>query len=58
LEELRQAIINLDMDLILDLVSQVRPGNPALADAVTDLAHNYEYERLSRLIEEALLAQT
>jgi len=58
LEELRQAIINLDMDLILDLVSQVHPENPALADAITNLAHNYEYARLSRLIEEALLAQT
>jgi PAS domain S-box-containing protein len=57
LEKLRQAIINLDMEVMLDLVSQVHPGNPALADAVTDLAHNYEYERLSRLIEEALLTQ-
>jgi PAS domain S-box-containing protein len=54
LEELRQAIITLDMDRIMSLLDRIRDQESVLADALASLAHNYEYERLSLLVQEAL----
>jgi CheY-like chemotaxis protein len=57
LARLQQATIDLDIEMILSLVDQIRGRQPALANLLAELAHNYKYERLSALIEEALSAR-
>jgi CheY-like chemotaxis protein len=51
LADLQQATIKADLNLILALVDQIREQNPALADALGDLARNFEYKKLLALIE-------
>ncbi len=60
LENLKQATIQTDLDSILTLVEQIRQlesqdvaanVTAALADALTDLARNFEYEQISTLIQ-------
>jgi CheY-like chemotaxis protein len=58
LENLRQAVINLDTELFTSLIDRIRGPQSALADSLTDLFNNYEYERISVLIEKALAART
>jgi len=53
LADLQQATIKADLSLILALVDQIREQSPALAGALGDLAHNYEYKKLLKLIEQA-----
>jgi len=50
--DLHQATIKADLNLILSLIDQIRRENPALADALADLANNFEYKRILTLIEQ------
>jgi CheY-like chemotaxis protein len=51
--DLQKATIRADLNLILTLIDQIRGGNPALADALADLADNFEYKKILTLIEQA-----
>jgi len=51
--ELKQATIKADLNRILTLVDQVREQNAALAEALADLASNFEYKKILTLIEQA-----
>jgi CheY-like chemotaxis protein len=51
--DLQQATIKADLNLVLSLIDQIEGQNPALADALADLAHNFEYKRILMLIEQA-----
>jgi CheY-like chemotaxis protein len=51
--DLQQATIRADLNLILNLIEQIRGQNPALADALADLARNFEYKKILTLIEQA-----
>ena len=48
--ELRQAIINLDVDLIQAIIGRIRELNGPVADGLSDLAGDFQYDRLLRLI--------
>jgi PAS domain S-box-containing protein len=52
-DDLQQATIKADLSLILTLIDQIRGENPALADALTDLARNFEYKKILTVIEQA-----
>ena len=51
--ELKQATIKADLKRILTLVDQIRAQNATLADALADLANNFEYKNILTLIEQA-----
>jgi PAS domain S-box-containing protein len=51
--DLQQATVKADLNLILTLVDQIRGENPALADALADLAQNFGYKEILTLIEQA-----
>ena len=50
LAELRQAVIDLDVDLIETLIRRIRKLNATVADGLEDLADNFQYDRLLELI--------
>jgi PAS domain S-box-containing protein len=50
---LQQATIKADLNLILALIDQIHGQNPTLADALADLARNFEYKKILMLIEQA-----
>jgi CheY-like chemotaxis protein len=56
LADLQQATIRADLHQILGFVEQVRAQDPVLADALSDLAKNYDYQRILDLIQEARTA--
>jgi hypothetical protein len=51
--DLQKATIKADLSLILTLIDQIRGQNPALADALADLARSFEYKKILTLIEQA-----
>jgi hypothetical protein len=51
--DVQQATIKADLNLVLNLIDQIEGQNPALAAALADLAHNFEYEKILTLIEQA-----
>jgi CheY-like chemotaxis protein len=51
--DLQQATIKADLNLILTLIDQIHGENPALADALADLARNFEYKKILTVIEQA-----
>jgi CheY-like chemotaxis protein len=53
LTELEQATIRADLDLILALVDQVREQHAPLADALTDMANDFDYKGILTLIGQA-----
>lgn len=53
LDDLKQAIIKANLDLILSLIEQIRDQNAALAEALTSLTLDFEYKRILTLIEKA-----
>jgi two-component system sensor histidine kinase/response regulator len=53
LVDLQQATITADSNQILSLLDQVREQNPALADWMTELVHDFEYKEILALIEQA-----
>jgi len=53
LADLQQATIKADLSLILTLVDQIRQRDVVLADALADLAYDFEYKKIMTLIEQA-----
>jgi CheY-like chemotaxis protein len=51
--DLQEATIKADLSLILVLIDQISEENQALAQALGDLAHDYQYKRILTLIEKA-----
>jgi PAS domain S-box-containing protein len=51
--ELEQATTKADLHLILSLINQIRDQDADLADALAEMASNFEYERIRSLIEGA-----
>ena len=50
---LQRATVKADLDRILTLIDQVRGENAALADALAELARDFEYKKILRLIDQA-----
>ena len=48
--ELKQAIIDLDVDLIEDIIGRIRELNGPVADGLAELAKDFQYEKLLALI--------
>jgi CheY-like chemotaxis protein len=53
LADLRQATIKANSNQMLTLIDQIRGQNPALADALADLVHDFEYKKIRALIDQA-----
>ena len=51
--ELQQATMKANLNQILALTDQIRGQNAALADALADMAQNFEYKKIMKLIEQA-----
>ena len=51
---LKQALVNVDLDLIDSLIEQIREPNPALAQALANTIDNFEYERILNLLTIAM----
>jgi CheY-like chemotaxis protein len=51
--DLQEATIRADRNLILTLIDQIREEDPALADALADLAHTFQYHKLLALLEDS-----
>ena len=51
--ELQQATMKANLNQILALIDQIREQNEALADALADLAQNFDYKKILALIEQA-----
>ena len=52
LASLKQAILNVDVELIFTLIEQIQPNNAALADALKRYIDNFEYKKILNLITE------
>ncbi|NER49484.1 MAG: response regulator [Symploca sp. SIO1A3] len=52
LTKLDQATTALNEELILSLLHQIRDLHPLLATALTDLVHQYRFDKIKKLIEE------
>ena len=50
--DLQQATTRADLHLILSLIDQIRGQNAVLADALAELAQNYEYKKILAWIEQ------
>jgi hypothetical protein len=53
LVDLRAAIVEADLNRILELIDQIALQNPALAGQLSELARNFEYKRLLMVIDKA-----
>ncbi|UCC64008.1 MAG: response regulator, partial [Anaerolineae bacterium] len=53
LADLQQATTKADLTLILSLIEQIREHDATLANALANLAQNYEYKKILTLIEQA-----
>jgi CheY-like chemotaxis protein len=53
LANLEQAIRIVDLNLIFDLIEQIRPENAALANALKSCIDNFEYDKILSLIPES-----
>lgn len=53
LAQLKQATIDADRDLILALIDQIRPHDPALAEGLVALANNFDHDQILSLIKQA-----
>ncbi|AFZ37013.1 multi-sensor signal transduction histidine kinase [Stanieria cyanosphaera PCC 7437] len=51
IERLHQAAVEVDGELILQLIEQISHHNSALADRLTRLVHNFEYDEILELSE-------
>ncbi|CAG0967977.1 partial two-component system, sensor histidine kinase and response regulator, partial [Gammaproteobacteria bacterium] len=51
--ELQQATVAADLDRMLALIDQLRSTDPALADQLAELAHNFNYDQILRLVQPA-----
>ena len=50
LKELKHAVINLDMDLIELSIEHIRELNTSVADGLTDLTRDFQYDKILALI--------
>ncbi|MBW2607600.1 MAG: response regulator, partial [Deltaproteobacteria bacterium] len=55
LAELKQATIDLDVDLIQIIIERIRKLNATVADGLSDLAGDFQYDRLLELIQQGPL---
>ncbi|NIV34652.1 MAG: PAS domain S-box protein [Anaerolineae bacterium] len=53
LTNLRRATVKADLDRILTLIDQIRGENAALADGLAELARDFQYKKILRLIDRA-----
>ncbi len=53
LANLKRATIEADLNEIKNLTNQVRAHNPSLADMLADMANQFEYKKILKIIEEA-----
>lgn len=51
--DLQQATVAADLDRMLALIDQLRASDPALADQLTELARNFNYDQVLRLVQPA-----
>jgi len=49
--QIRQAILIANLDRLLDLIEQIAEESPGIAEALRQLAHHYEYDRLLELFQ-------
>ena len=50
-KELKQAIIDLDVDLIQVIIEGIRKLNGPVGDGLSDLAENFQYDKILALIQ-------
>jgi len=50
--DLQKATVRADLSLMLTLIDQIREQDPVLADALADLARDFQYQKLLTLLEE------
>jgi CheY-like chemotaxis protein len=50
--DLRQAVVRANFTQMLDLIADIHGQHPELADTLTELAQNFEYDRLAALIQD------
>jgi len=50
-KELKQAIINLDVDLIQAIIGRIRELNGPVGDGLSDLARDFQYDKILALIQ-------
>jgi PAS domain S-box-containing protein len=48
---LEQAVQNIDLDLLQQMIENIRSGNPGLAIALQQAIDNFEYEQISAMIQ-------
>jgi len=51
LGELKQAIINVDLDLATALIEEIASANPVLAEALNNCIENFDYSKILNLIQ-------
>ena len=54
IEQLHHAAIAIDSDLILQLINQIPPEKTHLAQGLTRMLKNFEYDEIVELTEEEL----
>lgn len=52
LATLKQAVIDLDTDQIQTVIDQIRKLNASVAQALTDLGNNFQYDKLLALVQQ------
>jgi len=57
-EHMNRAIINADIEQIMDLIYQLHNQEPDLAHTLSQMAHNFDYQAIQSLIEEYPQDQT
>jgi PAS domain S-box-containing protein len=50
--DLRRAVVRANFTQMLDLIADIHGQHPELADTLTELAQNFEYDRLAALIQD------
>jgi hypothetical protein len=53
LAALKQAILNVDLELIFSLIEEIRPENAPLADALKRCIDNFEYKKILNVMAES-----
>ncbi len=54
LAELRQAVVDLDVDLVESITGRIRSLNATVADELEDLADNFQYDKLLTLLQQSI----
>jgi len=51
--DMQEATTRADLSLMLTLIDQIRDEDPALADALAELVHEFQYQKILMLLEES-----